>query len=174
MDGGAWWAVVHGVDKSQTRLSDFTHISLSRTGEGNGNPLQCSCLENPRDRGAWWAADYGVRVGHDWSDLATAVVKIVAGPSQKFTKNQGTHSAKNIITLVKEPPTNAHLCGQQIPTLRRAQQQYTTKDSTAHTPTFVFLLWNWFFFLLHQISSMEEGILHTNIIKALRITFTGN
>ena len=29
-------------------------------GEGNGNPLQCSCLENPRDRGAWWAAAYGV------------------------------------------------------------------------------------------------------------------
>ena len=34
--------------------------SLSCTGEGNGNPLQCSCLENPRDRGAWWAAVYGV------------------------------------------------------------------------------------------------------------------
>ena len=30
------------------------------TGEGNGNPLQCSCLENPRDGGAWWAAVYGV------------------------------------------------------------------------------------------------------------------
>ena len=29
-------------------------------GEGNGSPLQCSCLENPRDRGAWWAAVYGV------------------------------------------------------------------------------------------------------------------
>ena len=36
------------------------HFSLSCTGEGNGNPLQCSCLENPRDRGAWWAAVYGV------------------------------------------------------------------------------------------------------------------
>ena len=35
-------------------------VSLSCTGEGNGNPLQCSCLENPRDRGAWWAAVYGV------------------------------------------------------------------------------------------------------------------
>ena len=34
--------------------------SLSRTGEGNGSPLQCSCLENPRDGGAWWAAVYGV------------------------------------------------------------------------------------------------------------------
>ena len=36
------------------------HFSLSRIGEGNGNPLQCSCLENARDRGAWWAAVYGV------------------------------------------------------------------------------------------------------------------
>ena len=34
--------------------------SLSRIGEGNGNPLQYSCLENPRDRGAWWAAVHGV------------------------------------------------------------------------------------------------------------------
>ena len=108
MDGGAWWAAVHGVAKSPTRLSDFTftfhfhaleremathssvpawripgtgepgglqsmgslesdtterlhfHFSLSRIGEANGNPLQCSCLENPRDGGAWWAAVYGV------------------------------------------------------------------------------------------------------------------
>ena len=35
-------------------------FSLSCIGEGNGNPLQCSCLENPRDGGAWWAAIYGV------------------------------------------------------------------------------------------------------------------
>ena len=36
------------------------HFLLSGIGEGNGNPLQCSCLENPRDGGAWWAAVYGV------------------------------------------------------------------------------------------------------------------
>ena len=66
MDGGAWWAAVHGVAKSRTRLSDFEqterlhfHFSLSCIGGGNGNPLQCSCLENPRDGGAWWAAIYG-------------------------------------------------------------------------------------------------------------------
>jgi len=59
-DGGTWWAAIHGVAQSRTRLSDFFHFSLSCTGEGNGNPLQCSCLENPRDGGAWWAAIYGV------------------------------------------------------------------------------------------------------------------
>ena len=47
------------------RKSDMTeqlhfHFSLPCVGGGNGNPLQCSCLENPRDGGAWWAAVYGV------------------------------------------------------------------------------------------------------------------
>ena len=59
MDRGAWWAAVHGIMKSQTRLSDLP-FTFSCIGEGNGNPLQCSCLENPRDGGAWWAAVYGV------------------------------------------------------------------------------------------------------------------
>ena len=59
MGGGAWWAVVHGVARSRTHWA----TSLSCTGEGNGTPLQCSCLENPRDGGAWWAAIYGVAKG---------------------------------------------------------------------------------------------------------------
>ena len=42
------------------------HFSLSCIGEGNGNLLQCSCLENPRDRGAWWAAVYGVTQSQTW------------------------------------------------------------------------------------------------------------
>ena len=67
MDGGAWWAAVHGVAKSRTRLNDFTFISLSYTGEGNGNPLQCSYLENPRDGGACLAAVYGI--AQSWTRL---------------------------------------------------------------------------------------------------------
>ena len=42
------------------------HFSLSCTGEGNGNPLHCSCLENPRDGGSWWAAVYGVAQSRPW------------------------------------------------------------------------------------------------------------
>ena len=42
------------------KKEELEHSSLSYIGEGNGNPLQCSCLENPRDGGAWWAAVYGV------------------------------------------------------------------------------------------------------------------
>ena len=45
------------LDMTERLHFDF---SLSCIGEGNGNPLRCSCLENPRDGGAWWAALYGV------------------------------------------------------------------------------------------------------------------
>ena len=58
MDRGAWWGAVHGVAQSRARLKQLSmHASI---GEGNGNPLQYSCLENPMGRGAWWGAVYGV------------------------------------------------------------------------------------------------------------------
>ena len=49
-----------GREESDTTERLHFHFSLSCIGEGNGNPLQCSCLENPRDGGAWGAAVYGV------------------------------------------------------------------------------------------------------------------
>ena len=49
-----------GCEESDTTEQLHFHFSLSCIAEGNGDPLQCSCLENPRDRGAWWAAIYGV------------------------------------------------------------------------------------------------------------------
>ena len=82
MNRGAWQATVPGVAKSRTRLSSWAHpdgrskVTLQRglrdscshlcnslthmIREGNGTPLQYSCLENPRDGGAWWAAVHGV------------------------------------------------------------------------------------------------------------------
>ena len=61
MGGGAWWATVHGVAKSRTRLSYFTFTfhfhALEKEMATNSS---VSCLENPRDGGAWWAAVYGV------------------------------------------------------------------------------------------------------------------
>ena len=49
-----------GREESDRTERPHFHFSLSCIGEGNGNPLQCSCLENPRDGVAWWAAVYGV------------------------------------------------------------------------------------------------------------------
>ena len=64
----AWkipWTEEPGRLQSMGSLRDMTqrlhfHFSLSCLGEGNGNPLQCSCLGNPREWGAWWVAVYGV------------------------------------------------------------------------------------------------------------------
>ena len=56
-----------GREESDTTERRHFHFSLSCIGEGNGNPLQCSCLENPRDGGAWWAAIYVV--AQSWTRL---------------------------------------------------------------------------------------------------------
>ena len=66
-----------GLLKSDTTERLSFHFSLSCIGEGNGNPLQCSCLENPRDGGAWWAAVYGVAQSWTRSDLAAAAASIL-------------------------------------------------------------------------------------------------
>ena len=55
-----------GREESDTTKRLNFHFSLSCIGEGNGNPLHCSCLENPRDGGAWWAAVYGVTQNQTW------------------------------------------------------------------------------------------------------------
>ena len=55
-----------GRKESDTTEQLHFHFSFLCTGEGNGNPLQCSCLENPRDGGAWWAAVYGVAQCRTW------------------------------------------------------------------------------------------------------------
>ena len=56
-----------GLEESDTTERLPFHVSLSWIGEGNGNPLQCSCLENPRDGGIWWASVY--EVAHSWTRL---------------------------------------------------------------------------------------------------------
>ena len=56
-----------GRSDSDTTEQLHFYFSLSCIGEGNGTPLQCSCLENPRDGGAWWAVVYGV--AQSWTRL---------------------------------------------------------------------------------------------------------
>ena len=57
-------------------------FSLSCIGEGNGNPLQCSCLGNPKDGGAWWAAVYGV------SQSRTRLKRLSSSSSSRRAKSQ--------------------------------------------------------------------------------------
>ena len=56
-----------GCEESDMTEQLHFQFSLSRIGEGNGNPLQCSCLENPRDGGTWWASIEGV--AQSWTQL---------------------------------------------------------------------------------------------------------
>ena len=74
MDGGAWWAAVHGVAKSWTQLNDFTFTFHFHAFEKEmATHSSCSCLENPRYRGHGGLPSMGShRVGHDWHDLAAA------------------------------------------------------------------------------------------------------
>ena len=67
------------------------HFSLSCIGERNGNPLQCSCLENPRDGGAWWAAIYGV------AQSRTRLKQLSSSSSKNI---------KNLRKLVQRDPIN--------------------------------------------------------------------
>ena len=83
------WSLVgyspRGCEESDTTEQLHFHFSLSCTGEGNGNTFQCSCLENPRDGGAWWTAVYGVTKSRTWltrlssssSSVSSLVVRVL-------------------------------------------------------------------------------------------------
>ena len=78
-------------ESDTTDRLDF-HFSLSCFGEGNGNPLQCSCLENLRDGAAWWAAVYGVaqsrtRLKRLSSSSSSNSVYLMAFPSHSVVNN---------------------------------------------------------------------------------------
>ena len=77
-----------------------TSLSLSCIGEGNGNPLQCSCLENPRDGGAWWAAIYGV-------PQSRTRLKWLSSSSSKTTLDGDcSHEIKRHLLLGRKVMTN--------------------------------------------------------------------
>ena len=63
-----------GYTESDTTEQLHFHFSLSCIGEGNGNPLQCSCLETPRDGGAWWAAVHGVSQSRTWLKRLSSIL----------------------------------------------------------------------------------------------------
>ena len=73
--------------------------SLSRVGEGNGNPLQCSCLENPRDRGALWAAVYGV------AQSRTRLKRLNSSSSTPWFRTFHLQNCETIHFSLSKPPS---------------------------------------------------------------------
>ena len=67
------------------------HFSLSCIGEGNGNPLQCSCLENPRDGGAWWTAVYGVAQSRTRLKRLSSIISIQSLDSSVLSSGNPRH-----------------------------------------------------------------------------------
>ena len=63
------------------------HFSLLCIGEGNGNPLQCSCLESPRDGGAWWTAVYGVTQSQTRLKQVSSSSSFLRGPMHGLREN---------------------------------------------------------------------------------------
>ena len=92
------WSKIESPGINPHILGHHFHISLSCIGEGNGNPLQYSCLENPRDGRAWWAAAYGVTQSRTWlkwlsSSIAKKTInKMERQPSEceKIIANEAT------------------------------------------------------------------------------------
>ena len=98
-----WTEEPGGLQSMGSLESDTTerlhfHFPLSHIGEGNGNPLQCSCLENPTDRGAWWAAVSGV---------AQSLAQLKRISSKSFPQLDGDifeHRGQNTLILCPEKP----------------------------------------------------------------------
>ena len=86
------------------------HVPLSCIGEGNGNPLQCSCLENPRDGGAWWAAVHGV--AQSWTRLKRLSSSSSKSRALKYMKQTSTE-------LKEEIDTNTITVGDSSPPLSK-------------------------------------------------------
>jgi len=74
------------------------HFSLSCIGEGNGNPLQCSCLENPRDGGAWWATVYGV--ARSWTRMKRLSSSSSSSMFKELKKMEIQCRTRNYIHLI--------------------------------------------------------------------------
>ena len=92
-----WMEEPGGLQSMGSLESDMTeqlhfHFSLSCIGEGNGNPFQCSCLENPRDVEAWWAAVYGV--AQSWTRL-----KQLSSSSSSSKDHTAYHRIKKTMKL---------------------------------------------------------------------------
>ena len=97
MDRGAWQATDHGIVKSQTRLSKHALFSVPGSerspGEGNGNPLQYSCLENSMDRGTWRATVHGITKESDTTKCVGGENRLcVSGLREVRTSNSGMAS----------------------------------------------------------------------------------
>ena len=130
-------------------MTEWLHFrfSLSCIGEGNGNPLQYSCLENPRDGGAWWAAVYGVTQSRtrlkrlssrrpNRASLVAQVVKNLPAMRETWIQSLGWEDWRRAqqptpVFVPGESPWTEKPGGLQSMGLQRVRHDWATKHSTA-------------------------------------------
>ena len=115
--------------------------SLSRIGEGNGNPLQRSCLENPRDRGAWWAAVYGV--------------------TQSQTRLKGLSSSSRLVIAFLARSKRLLISWLQSPSAVILEPRFACSFFAIYT---IILLLNWYCFWSYQPGTCLCSLDQTQLI----------
>ena len=155
MDGGALvGSSPWGPQESDT--TEWLHFpfSLSFIGEGNGNPLQCSCLENPRDGGAWWAAICGVSQsrtrlkrlssssgcfycnnqvnGLAWPAGPSLPISLVPTPKYCMTKRLIKYFSETFLVLLLSRPVMSQKAFFEMRDALRQNSSWSLKHSAAH------------------------------------------
>ena len=132
-----------GCQESDTTERLHFHFSLSCIGEGNGNPLQCSCLENPRDGGAWWAAVCGVAQSRTRLKRLSSSSRVLFGkPNHERFKNISMIPLRSSLAFIfmsyqpLQPPVFLPCTQREIDVLRWTQE---TVHASGHSHTLVSL-----------------------------------
>ena len=128
-----------------------TSLSFSCIGEGNGHPLQCSCLENPRDGGAWWAAVYGVAQSRTrLKQLSSSCSNILVKLCSKFSKPGFNSTWTMKFQIFKLDLEKAEEADIKLPTsvgsLKKQESSRKTSTSallTMQKPLTVWITTNW-------------------------------
>ena len=118
-----------GHEESDTTERLHFHFSLSCIGEGNGNPLQCSCLENPRDSGIWWAAVYGV------AQSRTRLKRLSSSSSNPWWVFLGAHPFPTSLVLIL--PAFEMLCI-SLPAIQNRKFKYSFASLFKPANTFIY------------------------------------
>jgi len=122
-----------GPEESDTTERPHFHFSLSCIGEGDGNPLQCSCLENPRDGGAWWAAVSGVT-------QSRTRLKRLSSSSSRQRKQEAPKPCSSVasdVFQVLPKEATVERTGEQS----RCRRRWGWKESGRYWRKVAFILW---------------------------------
>ena len=135
-----------GLEESDTTERLHFHFSLSCTGEGNDNPLQCSWLENPRDGEPGGLASTGLhRVSHDWSDLAAVAAAVTSTQHTKAENERqwkkGEFSAVFHWEITHKPVLGWWLPEDQI-TIKFGRWNFRLFGSSCGVPVLMIAHWN--------------------------------